>query len=357
MTNKQVRHLWWSQTRSWLVWLLVLIPVIGLMTAVQTTQLQRTLVVNMTATEVQQQRADFKKHPNDYKINGQRVSLTRYNVAQNQFFHKNQYQPHDYAGTPDKSGNWGYYLLALIGGLLFAFWGRRSHYYEFLLGLGARRRQIWRSQLAQGGALLAAVAVAQLIHWGWIITVIAPKYQQYRDLNGIIGNAVASVMASGAILALSWLIGQFIKQFWFAALLSFVIWRGTVEIFTDPATGDMLLHQQYLLETWWQAHYWLTSGLILLVMLGLLWLGARLFTTWTAEEQPASHQSGLARLLWFVSIVIGFGTMIGDNIIIEISNSSFSLTNQLWGMLLVLIVMLAWQLWWSQRRSREVAHG
>ncbi|MFC6164952.1 hypothetical protein ACFP3T_09750 [Lactiplantibacillus dongliensis] len=345
MSNQTVNRLWRSQSKSWVRWLMIALILIGWVTAMQTTQRQNSAVI-MTRREQLIQAKDYRQHPKEYRVHGRAASsLAAYNDYQNQFFSKNQFK---IKGMNDKAFDRdptiGYYSVLILAGLFFAFWGRRTHYTEFLLSLGATRTQLFLVQLRQLVWLVGTVAVAQLIHWGWIIGVIPEKYQRYRSLSGLFGNSVSVVMIGAGLLVLGWLIGQVTPQFWLAGVLGLLNWRFFNGMFVNSGYLSFLIGPDAPIPGgWFYEHYYLASlmvGFATILGLLLIWWQSR---QWTADETAGPTQRLLATSLYCASFAIGVGSIIGDVFIqsLNLFNSSAP-WYELVGIILALMVILGW---------------
>ncbi|MFD1420884.1 hypothetical protein [Lactiplantibacillus songbeiensis] len=344
MSNQTVNRLWRSQSKSWFRWLMITLILIGWVTAMQTTQSQHS-AVTMTRSERLRQAKDYRQHPKEYRVHGKVVSLTVYNDNQNQFFLKNQFKVKGMDRTIERNPTIGYYSVLILAGLFLAFWGRRTHYTEFLLSLGATRTQLFLVQLRQLVWLVGTVAVAQLIHWGWIIGVIPEKYQRYRSLSGLFGNSVSVVMIGAGLLVLGWLIGQVTPQFWLAGVLGLLNWRFFNGMFTNSGYLSFFLGPDAPIPAgWFYEHYYLASlmiGIATVLGLILIWWQSQ---QWTADEMAGPTQRLLATSLYCASFAIGVGSIIGDVFIqsLNLFNSSAP-WYELVGIVLALMVSLGWR--------------
>lgn len=349
MTMKKVRQLWWSQTRGWVIGLSLLMMLIGLVLAVQTTQQKMALSVE-SKTERAQQVKDHQKNPENYLIHGNRVSLKAYRNYQHQFFYADEFKTHGYETTNNRSNIWFYGVMMLIG-LVLAFWGRRTHYYEFLLGLGVTRLQLWCVQVLQVLKFGIVMGATQFIYWGWIIAIIPTKWQRYRNLSGLFGHSVAITIIGLSILMLSWLIGQTTTHFWLAGLLSFLTWRTINGAVTNSGYTSSILGDGFAPESWFNAHYYVSAslaGFVTIILLVLTWLS---FRCWSGLTRSKINQG-----IFLVAVVLGFGTLLGDTLLQPFVYNSGSITPwyEIVGMALMFIVG-SFGLWWQRRR--EVYHA
>ncbi|BDZ31076.1 hypothetical protein RA086_07860 [Lactiplantibacillus sp. WILCCON 0030] len=355
MTFKQVNRLWWSQSWHWLLGFVAVILLIGMGTAVKTTQLQAQQVQQTPQLRISQAQ-DYQKHPENYRLNGKQVTLAAYWVAQNQFFQKDQFKVHDYQLRTDVAPNVWFYLVTLIVGLILAFWGRRTHYAELLFSLGVTRTQLFVTQLGQGLAVVASVLVAQMLHWLWIILVIPERYQIYRDLPGLIENSLVVVMISLGLLILGWFMGQLTDRFWLAGLLAGLSWRFIAGLWSNAGYAALFFGEEAASpESWVDAHAVVTSGIIAgvtLVGIGLIW---RLSLTWSAERTGAYRPTGLQQWLLVGVMTIAGGSLIGDFLL-----RPFMMSVLPWYEIIGMIVLLGILLVgvnYQRYRSVEVRHG
>ncbi|MGY5256299.1 hypothetical protein [Lactiplantibacillus plantarum] len=167
MATVKLRRLWWQQNRPWVRLVTATCLLVSLLMAINVTHTWQV----EHARSVRGERinaADFVKHPKDYKVAGRpAVSLHVYYEHLDQFFWPGEYTSTDpNQAVRAQQPNRLYYVLGLVGGLLLAFWGRRTHCFEFMAGLGVTRWQIWWQQLRLGLLLMVTVFVSQVIYYG-----------------------------------------------------------------------------------------------------------------------------------------------------------------------------------------------
>jgi|GEM_PF-2658190 len=351
MTFKQVNRLWWAQSWHWLLGFMAIMLLIGLGTAVKTTQ-QHVQNTHEPATMHAQQVEEYRKHPEDFQLDGHQVSLSAYNSEQNQIFPKNQFKLHSYMLRAEVPSNNWLYLVMAVAGLILAFWGRRTHYTELMLSLGVTRTQLFLTQLLQSLALTATVAVAQLLHWTWIIMVVPKNYQIYRDLPGLFGNNVAIVTISFGLLALGWLMGQLTDRFWLAGLLAALSWRFMNGVASSYGYAAFFFGQSVIPpEFWFYAHAYVASAVsagLALIAVGLIW---RLSVTWSAEQSVFTRQSGLKKWAMIAVMTIAGGALVGDVLFQPFAKSGLPWF-ELLGMAVLCIGLLG-GLTYQQHRSKE----
>ena len=355
MTCRQVHRLWWSQSWRWVIGLMAVLIVIGMGAAVKTTQGHQQ-GLQQTSQMKAYQASDYRKHPENYQLHGHQVSLAEYNTEQYQLFSKDQFKVHGYETRIGVAGNNWYYLFMMIAGLVLAFWGRRTHYAEFMMGLGATRNQLFLVQLGQALALTLTVAVAQLSYWGWVIAVIPAKYQVYRNLAGLFGSNVAIVTISFGVLVLGWFIGLLNNRFWLAAILSGLSWRFLEGVGSESGYAMLLFGDNVLpVGFWFYAHYYVASSLVLglsILACGAIW---QLQRTWSAELTPFGGET-LFRKVGLIGVVtIAGGAILGD-IFLQPFIPGVLPWFEILGMAILLVVLLL-GLTIQKQRLKGVQHG
>lgn len=351
MATVKLRRLWWQQNRAWVRLVTAACLLVSLLMAINVTHTWQV----EHARSVRGERinaADFIKHPKDYKIVGHpAVSLQAYYEHLDQYF-----WPGEYTSTsPDQAvraqrPNLLYYVVALISGLMFAFWGRRTHSYEFMLGLGVTRWQIWRQQLRLGLVLMATVFVSQVIYYGWIMVVIPQVYQRYRNLAALLGSSVAVTMVSGCLLMLGWLVGSLNQRLWLAILISTLTWRWASGMLTRTNMWLRWFHIQSLPSIWLHVHYGVAAIMALvglLMLLGLTWVACR---QWSADITTLRQQSPFNGVIASVLISLSIGSTLGDILLLPLMRTIMP-WYELVGIVLTLTGMIIYQ---SCRQHRHV---
>ncbi|MFC6181212.1 hypothetical protein [Lactiplantibacillus daowaiensis] len=273
MTTKRVSQLWWHATRWWFGILFGVIILIGLVTAIM-------------ATTKWQHMTQISQHVPAYYL---------------QFFHAGldtaKYQQMQMDISPD---HW-FYLAAGLSGLGLAFWGRQTHYDEFLLNLGATRQQLWVVQGQQLVALIGAVLLSQLGHYVWILIAVPSRFLQYMPVAWLGWSSLALALTSGVLIAISWLIGQLTANWWLAGLVSGLVWwRGYLMIGNTSMTTTTQSMQSAL--NWLALRPFITIGVALVTLGGSLYLSRYLMLRWSAEQFDGPDHYRLGALIGLLTL-------------------------------------------------------
>ncbi|USJ84935.1 ABC transporter permease [Lactiplantibacillus pentosus] len=319
MTTSKLGRLWIQQNWPWLRLVMATCLLVSLLMAGHSTY-------NWQENHARSERgerinaADFVKHPESFQIAGQpAASLQAYYDHLDQYF-----WPGEYTSTNPKQAvrahqpNRFYYVLALIGGLLLAFYGRRTHRFEFMTALGATRWQIWWQQVRLALALMATIFVSQLIYYGWIIAVIPQTYQHYRNLPAMFGSSVAVTLVSGCLLMLGWLVGNLNHRLWLAILISGLTWRWASGMLTRTNIWLRWFNIQTLPDIWLHVHYGVSATMALvglLILLGLTWIS---FRHWSADIVTLHQQSRFNAFTAIVLFSLGIGSTFGDMLLLPL---------------------------------------
>jgi len=351
MTNQTLTRLWWRQNWTWMRLIMAGILLVGMWTAVSSTRSWKAVQAQLE-TSYRLTTDDYRRHPENYKVHGKPAASERaYYDHIEQFFEENEFKITDsHIPVSSSQPNHYYYVLALLAGLMIAFWERRTHRLTFLLSLGATRWQIWRAQLSLLGAVMGMVALSQLLHYLWIIVVIPQKYQFYLSVGPLVGSNLAIVLTSGCVAALGWLVSNVTDRFWLAGLVGLLTWQWGFGRLTNTSFWLHLFGITKTGDIWLYEHYGVASGLAavgLVVLLGLTWLTLR---KWSAE---ATAQNPLSVVVFGILASIGIGAIVGDVVIAPFWRSVIPWFEYS-GMLLTLLCFVGYRLFRRQRTRRQV---
>ncbi|WP_033608730.1 hypothetical protein [Lactiplantibacillus plantarum] len=343
MATVKLRRLWWQQNRPWVRLVTATCLLVSLLMAINVTHTWQV----EHARSVRGERinaADFVKHPKDYKVAGRpAVSLHVYYEHLDQFFWPGEYTSTDpNQAVRAQQPNRLYYVLGLVSGLLLAFWGRRTHRFEFMAGLGVTRWQIWWQQLRLGLLLMVTVFVSQVIYYGWITAAIPQVYQQYRNGAALLGSSVAVTMVSGCLIMLAWLVGIFNQRLWLAILISTLTWRWASGMLTRTNMWLRWFHIQSLPSIWLHVHYGVAAIMALvglLMLLGLTWMACR---QWSADITTLRQQSLFNGVIASALISLSIGSTLGDILLLPLMGT-IAPWYELVGIVLTMMAMLVYR--------------
>ncbi|WP_251897927.1 ABC transporter permease [Lactiplantibacillus paraplantarum] len=355
MTTVKISRLWWQQNAAWVRLVLAVCLLASLLMAISSTHTWQAQHARSERGE-RVNAADFVKHPQDYKIAGHpAASLHTYYEYLDQYF-----WPGEYTSTSPEQAvrsqrpNRLYYALALISGLMLAFWSRRTHRFEFMASLGVTRWQIWRQQLRLGLVLIATVFLSQVIYYGLIMTMIPQVYQQYRNVVALLGSSVAVTMVSGCLLMLGWLVGSLNQRLWLAIIISSLIWRWASGMLTRTNIWLRWFHIQSLPNIWLHVHYGVATAMALvglLILLGSTWL---VFRHWSAEITTLRQQSTFNGVITSILISLSIGSTLGDVLLLPLMGT-IAPWYEVVGIMLTLMGMLVYRGYRFRQRMEEVA--
>ncbi|WP_053072719.1 hypothetical protein [Lactiplantibacillus herbarum] len=351
MTNKTLARLWWRQNWTWMQLLMAGILLVGMGTAVSSTRGWQAGRADLDIG-YRLNAADYRRHPETYRIHGKPAASERaYYDHIEQFFEENEFKNTDgHIPVTGFEPNHYYYVLALLAGLVIAFWERRTHRLAFLLSLGVTRWQVWCAQLSLLGAIMGTAALSQLLHYLWIVAVIPQKYQLYLSVGPLMGSNIAIILTSGCVAALGWLIGNVTDHFWLAGLVGFLTWRWGFGMLTRTNFWLQPFGVKKTSDVWLYEHCGVASGLAaigLVVLLALTWLT---LIKWSAEVTP---QGLLSVVVFGILASIGIGTVVGDMMIAPFWQSAIP-WYEYSGMLLTLLCFAGYWLFRCQQIRGQV---
>lgn len=346
-----IKKLWWRGNSAWLIGVMVALLTVASVTAIAGTQrwqvnhqqMQRGYQINA---------ANYRKSPQSFKINGQPAKSERaYYDYNDQYFSRHEFTATNGVTRTDRyQMNNYFYGIALLAGLLLSFWPRRTHYHEFLLGLGLKRSRLWWQQLQTVALMAGTMMISQVVHYAWIGLVIPNRYLQTFALGDRVGSGIAVTILSVVMLALGWLIGNVTDHFWLAAVIGGLTWRWLNGLLTNtvyqlPRTGEPVMP-----NIWLYAHYNVASLLGLVVLAGLLSLSYATFRRWTAEPVRLKTQPWLPLICLSLLMGIGVGALFGDVVLISFFNT-YGPVIEFSGMAVVLIIWLGWLVWYRGNKG------
>lgn len=350
MTKQRISQLWWRHNQAWVGSLIVIILGLALLISIANTQQWHSEHRQVTAG-YRLNRAEALKHPNSFKVAGKVVSERAYYDHVEQFFAGDEFSAHrTWHQTTAHTVNDYFYVLAILAGVILAFWERRTHYGAFLLNLGATRWQIWRQQLATFGYLTLSFAGGLVVYYAWIWLAIPNRFLQNFDFAERTGNGLAITLTASCLLALGWLAGNVNQRLWAALVTGLLAWRALNGFFVNGGLWFQMIGIEQLPAAWLASHYGIASALALGATGLLLGLTGLTFRHWSADTRFTLSGAPLVVLINDVIICIGVGTLLGDALLNPVFNVAAPWYEPL-GSLIILIGLVGWQCWTGRRRE------